>query len=51
MLALHLMGGDHFWIDAPLLLVLSLFVFLGAAALRAKIQRWTSQDDESNDKP
>jgi hypothetical protein len=39
MTALHVLGADHFWSNVPMYVVLGLFVFLGAIALRTKLQR------------
>ena len=36
MTALHVLGADHFWSNVPMFVVLGLFVFLGAMALRTK---------------
>lgn len=44
MTALHVLGADHFWSYVPMYVVIGLFVFLGAVALRTKLQRYADKD-------
>lgn len=44
MTALHVLGADHFWSNVPMFVVLGLFVFLGAIALRTKLQRTLDEE-------
>ena len=46
--AMHI-GTDHLWGYVPMLVVAALVVFLGAVALRTKLERWASRDDDSEE--
>lgn len=48
MTALHVLGADHFWSNVPMYVVLGLFVFLGAIALRTKLQRTLDNEKQPN---
>jgi hypothetical protein len=50
MTALHVLGADHFWSNVPMYLALSLFVFLGAIALRSKLKS-TLEEERRSDSP
>jgi hypothetical protein len=34
--ALHVLGADHFWSNVPMFVMLGLFLFLAAIALRTR---------------
>ena len=45
--ALHAMGIDHVWGYVPWLMVGALVVFVGAGAVRTKLEQWAHRDDPS----
>lgn len=47
MTALHVLGADHFWSYVPIYVVLGLFVFLGALALRTRLRRYVENNKPS----
>jgi hypothetical protein len=51
MIALHAFGADHLWSNAPMFIVLGLFVFLGAVAVRTKLQNYTPENEKPGPEP
>lgn len=43
--ALHI-GADHAWTYVPVMVVVTLVVFLGAVVVRERLRHWADEDDD-----